>query len=244
MKNIKLIIEFDGTDFCGSQVQTRGRTVQGEMEQAIETVTGQQLRIIGCSRTDSGVHGRNYVLNFKCETTIPPDRFLYPLNDVLPPDIRVKASSEAPLDFHSRKDAISKTYSYTFRSGRVEFPLTSRYESLEKLDPSYEKMKEAASGFLGTHDFKAFRSTGSSVQSTVRTIHHIDIQEADGRFILTITGNGFLYNMVRIIAGTLIEIGAGLRSIDDIQGAFQTLERSKAGKVAPAKGLVLESIEY
>ncbi|MFB0918340.1 MAG: tRNA pseudouridine(38-40) synthase TruA [Clostridiaceae bacterium] len=242
--NIKLIIEYDGTDFKGSQAQKDQRTVQDVMEDAIRKVTGEALRVTGCSRTDAGVHARNYTLNFKTNTTIPPDRILHPLNNLLPSDIRVKWSGEVPMDFNSRKNAKSKTYSYRFTLGTMDLPIGGRYRHTEKTNPDFDKMADAAKLFIGTHDFKAFRSTGTAVKDTVRTIYELELEKEKQDIVMTIKGNGFLYNMVRIIMGTLIEVGNGTKNIKDISDALESGDRKKTGKVAPAKGLILEKVEY
>lgn len=242
--NIRLVIEYDGTDFKGSQAQKDQRTVQDVMEDAIKTVTGEDLRVTGCSRTDAGVHARNYVLNFKTHTTIPPDRIKHPLNNVLPKDIRVKYSEEVPMGFNSRKDAKSKTYSYRFTTGDMDLPLGGRYRHTEKTNPDFEKMTDAAKLFIGTHDFKAFRSTGSAVTDTVRTIYELKLAKEKEDTVMTVKGNGFLYNMVRIIMGTLIEVGNCTKDKTDIVTALKTGDRKKAGRVVPAKGLILEKVEY
>ncbi len=243
-KNIRLKLEFDGTDFNGYQIQDYKRTVQGVIEESLLSLTGEKIRVRGCSRTDSGVHARNYILNFYTDSTIPPEKFLYPINNILPQDIRIKKSEEVPVDFDSRKDARAKIYSYRFLNSKVEPVIGRQYISNEKIPLDIEKMKEAVEYFKGEHDFRAFMSQGSEVKSTVRTIYSAELTEKDNLITITLKGNSFLYNMVRIIAGTLIFIGHGTRSKDDILNALSTGDRSKAGKVAPARGLILESVIY
>lgn len=243
-RNIRLDLEFDGADFCGWQVQDNGRTVQGEMERAIRQVTGETVRVTGCSRTDAGVHARHYVMNFRSATTIPPERLMHPLNNALPPDIRVRASRQVPDAFHARRDATSKTYVYQFLNEDVEPAIGRSYLALERGPLDEDAMRNAARLFLGRHDFRAFRSTGSSVRSTVRTIFAIDLVRAGSLYRLTVTGDGFLYNMVRIIAGTLFYVGHGTRSLQDVRDALADGDRLRAGKVAPARGLCLESVHY
>lgn len=243
-KNIRFTLEFDGTDFNGYQIQDNKRTVQGVIEESLLSLTGEKIRVRGCSRTDSGVHARNYILNFYTDSTIPPEKFLYPMNNILPEDIRIKKSEEVPMDFDSRKNAAAKIYSYRFLNSKVEPVIGRQYISNEKIPLDIEKMKEAVEYFKGEHDFRAFMSQGSEVKGTVRTIYSAELTEKDNLIIITLKGNSFLYNMVRIIAGTLIFIGQGTRTKDDILTALSAGDRSKAGKVAPAKCLTLESVIY
>lgn len=244
MGNFVLVTEFDGTDFNGTQSQSEGRTVQDVLENALYEVTGKKVRVLASSRLDAGVHARCFTVNFEMETSIPGDKFLFPLNNVLPEDIKVVSSYETDPEFNSRRDAKGKTYIYRFREGSFELPLNSRYVLTVKGEHDRKIMEKAASLFIGEHDFKAFMSTGSDVSSTVRTIYDMKLKEKDGIFELEVTGNGFLYNMVRIITGTIIDVGAGRRSLKDIEEAFRTGNRDLAGKVVPAKGLTLNKVFY
>ena len=244
LSNLRLTLEFDGTEFCGWQSQTNGRTVQGVIEEAIARVTGETVRVTGCSRTDAGVHARGFVMNFYSATTIPADRLRYPLNNVLPPDLRVLDSRIVGSSVHARKDARAKTYRYQFLNRDTEPAIGRAYLTLEKGPLDETAMAEALTLFPGTHDFSAFRSLGSSVRSTVRTIHRAEFSREEDLFTLTLEGDGFLYNMVRIIAGTLMEVGHGSRSLQSVREALTTGERHLAGKVAPARGLCLESVRY
>lgn len=244
LRNIRLTLEFDGTDFCGWQAQSVGRTVQGEMERAIEEVTGETVRVTGCSRTDSGVHAREFVMNFYTASTIPAERFKYPLNGILPPDIRVKDSRQANFSFHARKHALRKIYSYRFLNSDTEPAIARQYTALEKGPLDEAAMREVLPLICGTHDFKAFRSEGSSVRSTVRTIYSAALDREGDCYTLTVEGDGFLYNMVRILAGTLFYVGHGTRTPKGVEEALRTGERALAGKVAPARGLTLEKVFY
>lgn len=244
LSNIRLTLEFDGTHFCGWQVQTNGRSVQSAMEEAIARVTGETVRVTGCSRTDAGVHARGFVMNFYSATTIPIHRLRYPLNNVLPEDLRVLDSRVVGSAFHARKDARAKTYRYQFLNRDTEPVIGRAYLALEKGPLDEAAMAQALTLFPGTHDFAAFRSLGSSVRSTIRTIHRAELSRDGDLYTLTLEGDGFLYNMVRIIAGTLMEVGHGSRSLQSVRDALTTGNRGLAGKVAPARGLCLESVRY
>ena len=244
LRNIRLTLEFDGTDFNGWQVQADKRTVQGEMERAIKKVTGETLRVNGCSRTDAGVHARGYVMNFYTGSKIPAEKLFYPLNDKLPFDIRVLDSRETDVAFHARKHSVRKTYSYCILNQEQRPAIGRQYVHREKGRLDEVAMQEALSLFKGTHDFVAFRSTGSSAKTTIRTIFAISLDRAGNQFTLSVTGDGFLYNMVRIMVGTLLDVGHGTRTPEDVRQALATGNRLKAGKVAPAKGLTLEEVEY
>lgn len=243
-RNIRLTLEFDGTHFNGWQAQEGMRTIQDEMEKAILKVTGERHRVTGCSRTDSGVHAREYVMNFYTVSAMPPVKFRYPLNAVLPEDLKVTDSREADLAFHSRKHALRKTYSYCFVNSDREIAIGRQYIYREKGRLDEAAMQEALELFRGTHDFAAFRSTGSSVKTTTRTIFEISLERAGDTYTLWVTGDGFLYNMVRIIVGTLLYVGHGTRTLEDVRQALLKGDRLKAGKVAPARGLTLEKVEY
>ena len=242
--NIRLILEFDGSAFNGWQVQAKGRTVQGEIERAIYEVTGEDTRVTGCSRTDAGVHAKQFVLNFPTRTKIPAERLLYPLNNKLPADIRILESAKVPLVFHARKHALAKTYVYRFINAEIEPAIGRQYISLEKGELDEAAMQAVLPLFLGRHDFKAFMSQGSPVASTVRTIYQVTLNRLGNQYTLSVTGNGFLYNMVRIIVGTLFYVGHGTRSYDDVRRALELGERDLAGKVAQGRGLMLERVIY
>ncbi len=244
MKNIKLILEYDGTNYCGFQRQRSQITVQQCLEEAISSLTGEEVQLIGCSRTDSGVHAREFVANFKTLSSIPAERFKNAINTKLPEDIAIIKSEEAEEDFHARFSAKGKTYSYTIlnQNNRSALYRNCSYHVKPFLD--IEKMKSACEFFLGTHDFSAFKSSGGQTKSSVRTIKELTIK-AEGSFIrIYVTGDGFLYNMVRIIAGTLIEVGQGRILPSDIEGIILSRDRTKAGRCAPPQGLILEKVYY
>jgi tRNA pseudouridine38-40 synthase len=244
--NIRLTLEYDGTDFCGWQVQPGLRTVQGVLEAAILQLVGEAVSVTGSGRTDSGVHACGQVANFHTTVTIPPDRFKPALNGILPADVKVRESNCVPDDFHSRHSAKWKTYAYHFRLLDYPSPLERHRVWHVRSQVDFGKMNAALEGLVGTHDFAAFSSTGSSVSSTVRTISAacLTAGEREGAAAITLRGNGFLYNMVRIIAGGAVAIGAGFIPEDSFQKALQSGDRTLLHITAPAHGLYLMRVEY
>lgn len=244
MKNVKLIIEYDGTNYHGWQSQKNANTVQGTVERAIRGLIKENVSIIGSSRTDHGVHAYGQVANFFTSSAIPADRFCYALNRMLPHDILIKSSEEVSMDFHSRYWAKGKKYRYIIYSSRFPSPLLFKraYHVSHKLDT--DNMKKAALYFVGTHDFSAFKATGSSVKTSVRTITGVELFEEGGKIVFEIEGNGFLYNMVRIIAGTLVDVGMGRIGESEIPQIIKNCDRKRAGRTAPAEGLYLMEIYY
>ena len=242
---IALTISYDGTNFCGWQVQPNGRTVQDQIENAVEKVTGQRVRVTGSGRTDAGVHAKGQVAHFTLDgCSVPPERFYLALNVHLPEDVRVLDSKAVADDFDACRTAKKKTYKYSLYQSNTELPLKERYAV--KLDTAVdvEKMRSASKLFIGEHDFKSFCASGSSVKTTVRTIYQLDIDNVDKDLTFTITGNGFLYNMVRIIVGTLIKVGEGKATLSDVEKMLCDGQRTLGGKTLPAKGLCLEQVEY
>lgn len=244
MRNIKLMIEYDGTNYFGWQKQKLGHTLQGTIEKAINKLTGEDIELIGSSRTDSGVHAKGYVANFKTNSTIPADSFREAINTKLPADIVILKSSEVGLEFHSRYNSKGKTYTYTILNSDIPTAIGRNYAYHLRGKFNIENMEETCKYFIGTHDFKAFKSDGSSVKTTVRTISDLHI-ELDKNYIkFLITGDGFLYNMVRIIVGTLLQVGRGKKSPLDVKRLIDTKERKGVGMCVPALGLVLEEVFY
>ena len=244
MKRIKLIVAYDGTNYHGWQVQPYKDTIEGELNKAILALTGEDIKVIGASRTDAGVHALGNVAVFDTASKIPAEKFSYALNQRLPKDIVIQKSEEVPADFHPRHCACRKTYEYTILNRKFPLPeyRNTAYFYYGRLD--IEKMRAAGKAFIGEHDFKGFCAAGAQVQTTVRTIYSLEVTK-EGEFIkIRVNGNGFLYNMVRIIAGTLIEVGKGRIASDDITSIISSCDRSKAGDTAPAEGLKLIVIEY
>lgn len=209
---ILLILEYDGTNYAGWQIQKNAVTVQEAVETAIFEALGQRCRVTGAGRTDAGVHARGQCAQFDIQSHIPPEKFSYVLNLVLPPDIRVRESRAVSEDFHVRKGARMKHYRYTIYNAPHASAIDRFTTAHVRQDLDAEKMKIAAQYLVGTHDFAAFRAAGSDIVGTVRTIYSIDITRIDENIYIDVKGNGFLYNMVRIIAGTLIDVGKGRTS--------------------------------
>jgi tRNA pseudouridine38-40 synthase len=244
IRNILLKIAFDGTDFGGFQVQKNAPSIQKTVQQAVEAVTGEQVNLTGCSRTDSGVHAREYFCLTKFTCGIPIDRLSEALSAKLPDSIAVTAAYEVPEGFHPRYSAKSKTYRYTIRNTRIADPFSHRFEALLSMRLDEKEMNKAAQNFVGTHDFKGFMASGSSVLDTVRTIFACEVKREGDVVTMEITGDGFLYNMVRIIAGTLVEVGSGKRKEAELTALIASGRRENAGKTMPAKGLMLVSVHY
>lgn len=244
MRNVKLTIEYDGTNYCGWQKQNNEKTIQEEIEKAIYKAVGEVVEVIGSSRTDAGVHARGMVANFKTNATIPFDKFKYAINDKLPDDIAIIESEEVSEDFHARYDSKGKTYCYSIINRQQKPAIGRNYVYHFKWDLDIEKMREACKYFIGKHDFKAFRSLGSSVKTTERTIEELYIESEGEKINIFITADGFLYNMVRIIVGTLLKVGRGKIPVEDIEKIILLGDRKKAGPCVPAQGLILEKVYY
>ncbi len=244
MGNIKLVIQYDGTNYCGWQKQKNGISIQEEIEKAIFIVTGEKVNLIGAGRTDKGVHAQGQVANFLTSSSIPADKFKYALNSKLPEDIKVIESELVDDSFHSRYDALGKKYTYIIYNRRILNPLYRNYSYHVPYKLNFHYMEEAAKYFLGTHDFSAFMASNSSVKSTIRTIYNIDLKKDKDLICISIKGNGFLYNMVRIIVGTLVEVGSGKLNPNSIPNIIESKDRKKAGHTAPAKGLYLDEVYY
>lgn len=244
MRNIKLTIEYDGTNYHGWQSQINAVAVQDVIEGALKKLTGEDCSLTGAGRTDVGVHALGQTANFFTGSRIPAERFSYALNSLLPEDIVVKKSEETSEDFHSRYSAKGKKYRYMiYNSGFPSALLRNRaYHVPYKLN--FQSMQDATSFFLGTHDFSAFKSTGSSVKTNIRTITDVSLIRNREIIEFEISGDGFLYNMVRIIAGTLVEVGTGKIPVEAIPGIIEKKDRRGAGKTAPAQGLYLIEVFY
>jgi tRNA pseudouridine38-40 synthase len=244
MKNIKLIIEYDGTNYHGWQSQINALTIQDVITEAITKLTSESCSLIGSSRTDVGVHALGQTANFHTNSNIIGEKFAYALNSLLPNDIVVRKSEEVDLNFHSRFSAIGKKYKYLiFNSPQPSALLRNRALHV-KNTLNIEEMKRAASIFLGKHDFSAFKSTGSEVKSNERTITGVSLEKSGELIEFQISGNGFLYNMVRIIVGTLVEVGQGKIKPEEIKNILIEKDRKKAGKTASAHGLFLVEVIF
>ncbi len=241
---IKLTIAYDGTAYHGFQCQTNGVAIQDVVNQACSELFGTEIKTIGASRTDAGVHARGNVAVFDVETKIAPSKIAFALNARLPEDIRIVDSREVPSDWHPRYQSTVKTYSYHIINRVHPDPLTRYMEMHLYYALDEKKMDEAAKQIIGEHDFASFCSAGNSTATTVRTIYDASVVRDGDHVIFTVTGNGFLYNMVRILAGTLMEIGQGRCAVSHMSEIIAAKNRKAAGPTAIAKGLVLEKIEY
>lgn len=245
MKRIRMIVAYDGTDYCGWQIQPNGITIEEVLNEKLKKLTGEDIHVIGASRTDSGVHALGNVAVFDTDSPIPPERMAYALNQKLPGDIVIVKSDEVPTDWHPRyQDQVSKTYEYHIYNAPVPNPLKQRYHTFVSFPLEVEKMRQGAAYLIGEHDFASFCNVRTNVESTVRRVEAIEIEQAEGDITIRITGNGFLYNMVRIIAGTLIRVGRGFYTPERVGEILEARERTEAGVTAPPEGLVLLRIQY
>ena len=244
MKRIKLVAAYDGTNYHGSQIQNNGETIEGVLKMELSSLLKEEVQIIGASRTDAGVHARGNVFVFDTESRIPSDKFTYALNARLPEDIRIQDSEEVPLDFHPRHQDTVKTYEYRVLNRKLPLPEYRLHAHFTYETLNIERMQLACKYFIGEHDFASFCAAGSQVESTVREIYDLHVKKEGDLVTISVTGNGFLYNMVRIIAGTLLKVGSGHFAPEDMEKIIEGKDRSLAGPTAPAKGLTLVKIRY
>lgn len=244
MKRVMLIVAYDGTDYCGWQIQPNGETIEGVLNRELTNLLGEEIVVTGASRTDAGVHSDGNVAIFDTEARMPADKISYALNQRLPEDIVVQQSMEVALDFHPRHCESKKTYEYRILNREFRDPNRRKntYFYYRKLDIA--AMQKAAEYLVGTHDFKSFCSIKAQVETTVRTIYELTVTKNEDFITIRITGNGFLYNMVRIIAGTLIEVGLGEIPPQQIERILEEKNREAAGPTAPACGLTMIGIEF
>ena len=244
MRRIRTIIAYDGTDYVGWQTQPNGVAIQEVIEQAILEVTGERSSLQGSGRTDSGVHARAQVAHFDTNARMAADKFAIALNTHLPADIRVLFSEEVDSEFHARFSAKEKQYRYFVQTGPHADVFARKYSLHAYMPLDLDIMQQAAALVPGTHDFSAFMSTGREVESAVRTVT-LSRWEKQGRFLVyTVQGNGFLYNMVRILVGTMVGMGSGRIPADSMEKALSILSRKDAGPTAPPRGLVLWRVKY
>ncbi len=243
-----LKIAYDGTDFAGWQCQKNARTVQETLEDAIENALGVKIRTTASGRTDAGVHAVGQVCHLDGDLSVPPEKMPDCLNRHLPPDVRVVDGWGADETFDANRTAKKKTYCYSLYVAQREMPLKERYAVRIESAPSLEKLQAAAKLFEGEHDFKAFCASGSSVKTTVRTVYEVRVEEGESfgsrDLRIYVTGNGFLYNMVRTMTGELLDVASGKRSEESLEKAFASGERGLLGKTMPAKGLCLREVFY
>ena len=245
MRNIKLTIEYDGKEFHGWQKQPNKLNIQGTIQEAIKMITGEEVELNASGRTDAGVHAIGQVANFKTNSDIPIEKIAIALNSNLKKSIRIISAEEVDERFHSRLSCKKKTYRYVINNNEFSSAIYRNLETHipQKLDVA--KMKKAIKHFEGEHDFKGFKASGTSSKSSVRTIYKAEIfEKPNNRIYIELTGNGFLYNMVRIIAGTLVEVGLGNIKPEEIKKIIEAKDRSLAGKTLPPNGLYLFNVEY
>ena len=244
MRNIKLTIEYDGREFNGWQKQPNKLNIQGSIERAIEEITGEKVDLNASGRTDAGVHALGQVANFKTDSNLPIDKFPIAINSKLKKSIRILNAEEVDDRFHSRLTCKRKTYRYVINNTTIGSAIYRYLETHipQKLDVN--EMSKAVKYFEGEHDFKAFKASGTSSKSSVRTIYEAKVYKIDEKIYIELTGNGFLYNMVRIIAGTLVDVGLGKIKATDIPDIITQGKRELAGKTLPPNGLYLVKVEY
>ena len=242
--NVLMTISYDGTNYVGFQKQKNGVSIQEVLENALFELTNENIKITPSGRTDAGVHAEGQVINFLTNSTIPANKFFRAINPLLPPDIKALSSKEVSSDFNARKSAKKKTYVYSLYYGETINPLLDRYAVLEEKPLSIERLNTAKEVFIGEHDFKCFCASNSSVKTTVRTIYSIEILPTEIGVEISVTGNGFLYNMVRTLVGTLIKMEKGELTINEAKEILLTGNRKKVGKTYPAKGLKLKNVIY
>lgn len=244
MRNIKLTIEYDGKDFNGWQKQPNKLNIQGNIEKVISEITKEEIELIGSGRTDAGVHAIGQVANFKTNSNIPIEKFAIAINSRLKKSIIIKKAEEVPERFHSRYNCKQKTYRYIINNSDMGSAIYRNLEYNIKMPLNLENMKKASKYFEGEHDFSAFKASGTSSKSSVRTIYSADVKKENERIIIELTGNGFLYNMVRIISGTLVEVGLGKIRPEEIEDIIDSKNRQMAGKTLPPYGLYLVEVNY
>lgn len=244
MRRILLVVAYDGTNYCGWQLQPNGVTIEEVLNQTLTALLKEPVQVTGASRTDSGVHAMGNVAVFDTKSRIPGDKFCFALNQRLPDDIRIQSSREVPLTFHPRKANCVKTYEYRILNRKIDMPLQRLYSHFCYFKLDVDKMRQAAAYLVGEHDFKSFCTARSQAEETVRTIYSLDLQKDGDMLTLRISGSGFLYNMVRIIVGTLLEVGQGKREPESMREILAARDRAAAGPTAPAHGLTLVRYEF
>ena len=245
MRNIRLVIEYDGKDFNGWQKQPNKLNIQGEIERAIMEITKEEkIDLIASGRTDAGVHALGQIANFKTNSLIPVEKIAMAINSQVKKSIVIKSAEEVDEKFHSRYNCKQKTYRYVINNSETGSAIYRNLEYHYPIKLDVDKMKEAVKYFEGEHDFKAFRASGTGSKTSVRKIYKANVYKQDERIYIELTGSGFLYNMVRIIAGTLIDVGNGKISVADVSKIIELGDRTKAGKTLPPQGLFLVKVEY
>lgn len=244
MRRIKLTVAYDGTNYSGWQAQNNAVTIEGVLNKVLSRLLKEEIIVIGASRTDAGVHSMGNIAVFDTESTIPGERFLYVVNQKLPEDIVVVHSEEVPLDWHPRHQNSRKTYEYHIYNSKIPSPMKRLYTNFVSFDLDVNLMKEGAKYLVGEHDFAGFCSIKTNAKTTVRTIYDLQVDKRGDEIVIRVTGNGFLYNMVRIIAGVLIRVGRGFYPPEKAKELLDGQERTGEAITAPPQGLCLMGIEY
>ena len=244
MKRIKLVVAYDGTNYRGWQLQPNGVTIEEMLNRALTDLLREPITVIGASRTDSGVHARGNIAVFDTENRMAPEKICFALNARLPDDIRIQSSQEVPEDWHPRKANCTKTYEYKILNRKIAMPLERLYAHFCYFPLDVERMQEAGNYLVGEHDFKSFCTTRTQAEDTIRTIYSLSVTKQDDMITIRISGSGFLYNMVRIIAGTLMKVGMGVYPPEHVVTILEARDRRQAGQTAAAHGLTLVSMEY
>ena len=243
-KRIRMTVAYDGTNYHGWQVQDNGITIESELNRCLTELLKEPIQVIGASRTDSGVHALGNVAVFDTLSRMPAGKIAYALNQRLPEDIRIQKSEEVPGDWHPRYCESRKTYEYRIYRGEFPQPVKRLYSYFTYHPLDVGRMREAAAYLEGEHDFRSFCQTGAQVRSTVRTLYALWVEEQGQDLVIRVCGNGFLYNMVRIIAGTLMEVGQGKREPESMRDILEAADRAAAEPTAPAHGLTLVRYEF
>ncbi|MED1947026.1 MULTISPECIES: tRNA pseudouridine(38-40) synthase TruA [Brevibacillus] len=244
VKRLRCVLAYDGTDFSGFQVQPDQVTIQGEIEAALNRVTGEDIQVFGSGRTDAGVHARGQVIHFDTSSNIPMDKWRFVLNNQLPDSIVIRTVEEVDASFHARFDVQVKEYRYCIDNNPVADVFRHRYADHVRFPLDVDAMQQAAHYLVGEHDFTSFCSAKTFVEDKVRTVYGLTVEKIGDEVWVTCRGNGFLYNMVRIIVGTLVEVGQGKRNPAELKEILAACDREKAGKTAPAKGLTMWEVLY
>jgi tRNA pseudouridine38-40 synthase len=244
MKRVKMIVAYDGTNYCGWQIQNNGLTIEEVLNKTLTELLKEKITVTGASRTDSGVHAEGNVAVFDTDNRMPADKICFALNQRLPDDIRILQSEEVAPDYHPRKQNCVKTYEYKIMNRKIEIPTLRLYTHFCYYPLDVDKMREAGAYLVGEHDFKSFCTARGQAEETVRTIYSLDIEKTGDLIIIRIKGSGFLYNMVRIIAGTLMKVGMGVYPPSHVEDIIDARDRNAAGPKAAAKGLTLVSLDY
>lgn len=244
MKRVMLTVAYDGTNYHGWQLQPNVVTIESVLNDALSSLFKENIKVIGASRTDTGVHALGNIAVFDTNARMPAEKVSYALNQRLPEDVRIQASVEVPIDFHPRHQNSKKTYEYRILNSEFPMPVYRLYSHFTYVSLDIEQMQRAADYLKGEHDFKSFCSVNTVAETTVRTIYDISVEKSSDMISIRVTGSGFLYNMVRIIAGTLMEVGRGNIMPEKMPDILNALDRAKAGPTAPACGLTLVKYEY